>query len=115
MSDSVAAPLPYRWGRFQGWAILLSAALMTIVTLSADRLDSWEHFLNLVRPSVALLAGIGLLRKHRFGLLLYYLACTLYSFSGLGALVLSDASVLFLVAVILGFWLVPAVFYYPKR
>jgi hypothetical protein len=96
----------YRWGRFQGWATL---GLGVLLYLIAPFNHSGEmRAILYVSGAFNIFAGVGLLRKKRYGFVLIYL---LVAHTALVALI-SMGGVqwgLFL------WWAIPASWYYPKR
>ncbi|MGO9317421.1 MAG: hypothetical protein ACLPXT_14775 [Terracidiphilus sp.] len=101
----------YRWGKFQGWTMFVVGLLDCIPIhglTTAEGLIIWLG--QLTAGVTTAFLGVGLLRKRRFGLILIYVSIVLV---GLG-IIRSVVSPLWGVSIILWF-LVPAIFYYPKR
>jgi hypothetical protein len=117
----------YKWGRFQGWALVavgsLYATLAVFSTVYAFRSEGTAMTIGfLTAASLLVVTGVGLLKKRRYGLVLMYGSILLYPVSFLGGskhLRLSappyQALPLVLEIMNLAFWCIPAIFYYPKR
>lgn len=115
---------PYRWGFFQS-AMCLPAGLAMLVQAYAQSMP-WR-ILNSITGVVCLVVCFGLIDKRRYGAIGYYalvaLVCSNYArvvttialnphlrFKGVTPLIFLLGS-LFVPA----WWILPAVFYYPKR
>jgi hypothetical protein len=117
----------YKWGRFQGWALVavgsLYATLAVFSTEYAFRSKRTAMTIGfLTAASLPVATGVGLLKKRRYGLVLMYGSILLFPVSFLGGskhLRLSappyQALPLVLEIMNLAFWCIPAIFYYPKR
>jgi hypothetical protein len=110
----------YRWGKFQGWVILVIGAL--------DLLDGHPILLGNIYGRLGcillVITGIGLINRAKEGLVLFFicngalLAGFLWTFR-LSLLSFDFGSMsgapLALLGLLLAWWLIPAIFYYPKR
>ena len=79
--------LPYRWGRFQGWVLLISSPIIFVISiffltdpghLLAGPGESGENALRLVLAPFGAATGLGIVKKRRFGLWLAYGWLVLY-------------------------------------
>jgi hypothetical protein len=104
-----SAPVkPYRWGKIQGWMnILCGFWLLLSSPIHGEapfRIDSY------IAAFALILLGIGLISKRRYGLYLFGLQGMAMA---LGVYWSGWSSVF--IATFVTLWMIPAVFYYPKR
>lgn len=120
------APLgipPYSWGKFQGWFSLISGVLAFFAMAAKG------DILGIALTCLSAIIGYGLIRKRRWGFVLFFIAAAIAA--GI-ALVLDTVAILsafsgseqastllaqaVMVSAINGlWWVVPAVTYYRKR
>lgn len=108
----------YRWGKFQGWVLLLFGLLGVLVRHSFFLLNLWGIFGAVVQTA----AGFGLIQRARYGIICFYLGCALLtvgSYTFLTMLVfrgipIESFSIVYC-ALAWSWWGIPAIFYYPKR
>ena len=98
----------YRWGKFQAWFCLFLAIVQLFL---------WRTFpLNVATGILLLFAWKGLLWKHRYGFVMVYVLTGVATFAAMiGLAFLTTWDGIGSVVLSLSFWLIPAVFYYPKR
>jgi TPR repeat protein len=120
---ALSATLPYSWGKFQGWALLIGGVFAFFVMVGRG------DIFGIVSASLSALIGYGLIRKERWGHVLFFIgagiAAVIALFVGLLAILalssgsenasktIAEAFALSTVNVL--WWIVPAIFYYPKR
>ena len=99
-------PRSYWWGKFQGWGLVITGIIIALAVPASPYLPLAKHLAGLL----LIFTGLGLARKKLYGLVLFYgvfalvvAGCILTSMSGEG--IISATA----------FWLIPAIFYYPKR
>jgi hypothetical protein len=116
-SDGIAQLVPptktrgYRWGKFQGWTMVVVGLLNCIPINGLTTTEGLIIWLGLLTAGVTTaFLGIGLLRKRRYGLILMYVSIVIIALG----IVRSVVSLVWGLSVILWF-LIPAIFYYPKR
>lgn len=65
---------PYRWGKFQGWCLVLGVPILTVLLLTiAGTPAEHERAIEYVLFSaLAIPMGLGILKKRRYGLILVY-------------------------------------------
>ena len=100
----------YRWGRFQGWSSLVIGVLFIL----AGPWVSAEFRLRLATyttGTTTVFLGIGLLGKKRYGFVLFYVVLALVGLETIIAPHWHPEAYVMAVC----WWLIPAVFYYPKR
>ena len=111
MESPSVAPRRYRWGKFQGWTTLVSGLIGLLITPFRHD-DPWGNAGWDAGVVLAICLGFGLIRKHRLGLILLYVSLP---FEILISMVHLSISPSLTYIVILAWWTIPAVFYYPKR
>jgi len=103
----------YRWGYFQGWFSLVFGALLALTEPHVAPYRGSGSSVHLALYTVAisqLILGFGLIRRKRYGLVLFYILAVL-SASTVWIKPVPLAIYIFIAC----FWLIPAGFYYPKR
>jgi TPR repeat protein len=122
-SVSVTQVYGYQWGKFQGWATLICGLFAILVLIGKG------DILGAALGSLSAVAGYGLIRKERWGFVLYFIGAgtaaviallvdllailPLFSRSESASSVIGEA---FVVSTVNGlWWIIPAIFYYPKR
>ena len=109
MFANVHVQKPYRWGTFQGWSTAVAG--LGFFLSGPFHSDPGATIASYLIGVLLFVIGTGLVGKRRFGLVLYMI---------FGAVVVVGAFLFpppylegyFMIA---GWWIVPAVFYYPKR
>ena len=122
---NLAALRSYRWGTFQAWVSLLGA---TLVIVAAYNYSPWRKLVSYVSALILSVVWYGLLHKRTYGLVLFYLwtlvACGRLAWAMGEALARRHIGLIqlfripfFLYAMLslVGWWIIPAVLYYPKR
>jgi uncharacterized membrane protein YiaA len=102
----------YRWGKVQAWVSLVVGAVIFLTGPFAA-----DFSMSVARCVVGVLflcAFAGLLHKHRYGFVLVYVIAGLVLLTWLAPLLTGNMNVSGTLGGLL-FWVVPAVFYYPKR
>ena len=108
----------YRWGKFQGWVTLVMGIFFAVSTwhFGAFLIDFEPSNPPLVRMILYMLAflwvilGVGLLTKDRLGFVFYYFLAAISVVA-----VLSTGSHIASYIFTACWWVIPAIFYYPKR
>ena len=109
----------YRWGKFQGWANLVYGVVLLIYAFLSSSGYSWSNPGRYAGDVYIIYLGYGLIKKYRYGLILFYLGIPLdllvvaFVFH-FGLLSFNFASLIG-VALFLACSVIPAIFYYPKR
>lgn len=115
---------PFRWGFFQGRMCLL-AGIITFIT--AFMYPGPWRIVNLITTVIYAVVFSGLKDKRRYGFVAYYVLAALVFFNyarvtsiillrpHIGFRYLSPSAFLGGTLAVASFWIVPAVFYYPKR
>ena len=111
MESPSVAPRRYRWGKFQGWTMLVSGLIGLLITPFRHD-DPWGNAGWDAGVVLAICLGFGLIRKHRLGLILLYVSLP---FEILISMVHLSISPSLTYVAILTWWTIPAVLYYPKR
>ena len=100
----------YRWGKFQAWSSLVVGVCLLLAAAFFDvgsgKTLAFAFFLT---GSLHVWLWRGLLRKKRYGFVLYYVLIALIVHSILWLKPHPEVYVFTL------WWLVPGIFYYPKR
>ena len=106
MESPSVAPRRYRWGKFQGVVLVL----LGLAGFLGGSLGGHYDWAVICLELSLIAAGIGLLWKRKFGFfVLAYLSCScIYH-------LISYGSHFEAVSILLIFFAVPAIFYYPKR
>jgi hypothetical protein len=119
----LSANLPYSWGRFQGWMMLVCGIL------GFFEMAGKGHIFGIAAASLTAVIGLGLIRRVRWGFTLFFIGTgitilialivdllavyALFSNSSNTADVVAQALTVTTVNVL--WWFVPAVTYYRKR
>jgi hypothetical protein len=98
----------YRWGKFQGAASLVIGVGCLLIGPFGGRLPNRLALYSV--GGMMLFIGVGLLQKRHFGFILFVL---MGAFVTVGCLVETGHPEAY--AMIVGWWIIPAIFYYPKR
>lgn len=121
------ATLPYSWGKFQGWVMVICGVLAFFVMAGRG------NIFGIIAAPFSAYTGYALLKRKRHGILLFYIGAGIAAlfalFVDFGAVVgllaaTTDSAersgyflgqALTMTAAIVGWWLVPAIAYYRKR
>lgn len=108
-TSPVSAPAVrgYRWGKLQGWATFALGVSFVLTALWA------KHIPGVLAGIVVVLTGLGLVKRRKYAVVLLWLQSVLVVLAGFSKPPSATAAALHLF--LLGFWVVPAVLYYPKR
>lgn len=108
--------LPYRYGTYCGWVAILSGLFVALGIAVAVRESDWAQvWFSVLRGSLALVAGVGLLKLRRFGVITFFMFCILRLIFKMAELQGGGWEVGFFVAVSLGAFFLPNVIYFKKR
>lgn len=115
---------PFRWGFFQG-LMCLPAGMITCITASMHP-GPWR-IVNLITTVIYAVVFCGLMDKRRYGFVAYYVLAALVflNYARVTSIILlrphmrfrylSPSAFLVGTLAVASWWVVPAVFYYPKR
>ena len=116
---------PYRWGTFQAWMTLLTASL---VIVAAYNYSPWRRIAAYLAVIGLSFMWYGLLHKRTYGLVLFYfwtvvsggrlawsVGYTLTSRHLSLIELLKVPLIHYEILILIGWWIIPAVLYYPKR
>lgn len=110
---------PYRWGKFQGWLLVLVPplfALWCFAVASAGIEDDYGLALGAAIVSVlSIPMGIGILKKRRYGLILVYLALGLACLSIIGGFVRHGTNGAYSAATGAIYWAVSTIYFHNRR
>jgi len=116
-SDGIAQLVPptktrgYRWGKFQGWTMVVVGLLNCIPINGLTTTEGLIIWLGQLTAGIlTVFLGVGLLRKRRYGLILMYVSIVIIAVG----IVRSVVSLVWGLSIILWF-LIPVILYYPKR
>jgi hypothetical protein len=119
MPGNVNTIKPYRWGKFQGWFLILAPPLFALwcfaVASAGIENDYGYALVAAITSALTIPMGIGILKKRRYGLILVYLALGLACFSILVAFVRNGTNGAFSAATGAIFWAVSTVYYRNRR
>ena len=104
-----ASERSYRWGRFQGWSFVVVGALIYLLTPWAPDWDFAMRITMYVAGAWQIIMGIGLVCRRRYGLVLFYVSAVLMAITALRRGFHPEGYLL------MWWWIIPAVVYYPKR
>lgn len=108
---------PYRWGKFQGWALVTINPAIALITLgTAVTEDDRQVGIGLaVMCMLTVPMGIGILKKKRFGLIMVYITLALICFLVLMSFATRNVSAVPSAAVGLIVWVCSTVYYRNRR
>jgi hypothetical protein len=108
---------PYRWGKFQGWALVtLNPAAALITLASAQTEDERQVGIGLaVMCALSVPMGVGILKKKRFGLILVYVTLALICFSIVMSFATHGLEGAHGAAVGAGGWVLSTIYYHNRR
>jgi hypothetical protein len=119
--------LPYSWGKFQGWAMLICGIFAFFVMVGKG------NVLGIVTAPFNAYTGFALIKRKRHGIILFYVGTGIAALCALFVDIVAVADLftstaesaenagyllgqaIALTLVIGGLWVIPALFYYRKR
>jgi hypothetical protein len=99
----------YRWGKFHGWTFIIVG--IPFALSGPFHSDPGKRFASYLCGVILPLMGAALISKRRAGLILFFL-WTVIGFGGFVALGAPHPEAWLL---LVAWWIIPAIFYYPKR
>ncbi len=108
--------LPYRYGTYCGWVAILSGLFVALGVAVAVRESDWPQvWFSVLLGTLALVAGVGLLKLRRFGVIAFFMFCILRLILKTAELQGGGWKVGFFVAASLGAFILPNVIYFKNR
>jgi hypothetical protein len=113
----------YRWGKFQGWFQLIAGCIAFLIN------GAKVNVLGLIVAALSMYCGYGLIKRYRYGAILFFVGAGIAGLVAIGVDAFASIHVfidpesggqrlgvgLAYTIIVALWWLIPAIFYYPKR
>ena len=109
--------MPYRWGKFQGWSLVLGTPLLAVISIA--QASTQEQYDAGIGAALACLLsipmGIGIIKKKRYGLILVYVTLGLICLGIIVGFVRSGPAGALAGASGSGVWIASTIYYHKRR